>query len=113
MRIPHRPPVWPSHAAALHLWPSCAGETAALLFCEVLVGDFGLEFLSEVLLLEARVLVFELLHADHHGGIHAAKLGPPLLKACGADSQLTAYLRHRQTGFNTFEGSHVLAVGKT
>lgn len=86
---------------------------AVLLFCEVLVGDFSLELLLQIHLLEAPVLVFELLHARHHGGVHAAELGAPLVKGGGADAKLAADLRHCQTGFNTLERSHDLAVGKS
>jgi hypothetical protein len=84
-----------------------------LLFCEVLVGDFSLELLFEVHLLEPPVLVFELLHARHHGGVHAAELGALLVERGAADAKLAADLRHCQTGFNTFQGSHDLAVGKS
>ena len=84
-----------------------------LLFCEVLVGDFRLEFLFEIHFLEAAILVFELLHARHHGGVHAADLGAPLVKGGAADAQLPANLGHWQADLNPFERSHDLAVGKS
>ena len=43
-----------------------ACETAVLLLSEVLVGDFHLEFLFHVHLLEPAVLVIALHHARHH-----------------------------------------------
>ncbi len=67
----------------------------------------------QVHLLEAPVLVFELLHAGHHGDVHAAEFGAPFLERGGADAQLSANLRHWQTGLNTVQGSHDLAVGKS
>ena len=83
-----------------------------LLFCEVLVGDLRLEFLFQVHLLEAPVLVFELLHARHHGSIHATELGAPLVKGGAANAQFPANLRHWQADLNPFERSHDLAVRK-
>ena len=47
-------------------------------------------------LAQTPVLVFELLHAGHHGGVHAAELGPPFVKRRGADTQLPADIRHWQ-----------------
>ena len=84
-----------------------------LLFCEVLVGDFRLELLLQIHLLEAAVLVFELLHARHHGGVHVAELGGPLVKGGAIDAQLPANLAHWQASFNPFERSHDLAIGKS
>jgi hypothetical protein len=86
---------------------------AGSLFCEVLVGNLGLEFLFQVHLLEAPVLVFELLHAGHNGGVHATELGSPLLERGGAYAQLPADLRGWQADLNTLQGSHDLAVGKS
>ena len=71
---------------------------AALLFCEVLVGDFGLEILFEVHLAQTTVLVFKFLHVGHHGGVHAAELGAPLVERGGADALLAADHWHLQTG---------------
>jgi len=84
-----------------------------LLFCEVLVGDFRLEFLFQVHLLEAPVLVFELLHARHHGGVHAAELSAPLVKGGAPDAHLSANLGHWHVSFNPFARSHDLAIGKS
>ena len=97
------PAEWSRHAGAPPLWPSRACETAALLFCEVLVGDFRLELLFQIHFFKAPVLVFELFHARHHGGVHAAELGTPLVKGGAADAQLPANLRYWQTSLNPFK----------
>ena len=83
------------------------------IFFEVLVGDFRLELLFQIHLLEAAVLVFELLHARHHEGIHATELGTSLVKSGAADAQFPANLGYWQTDLNPFERSHDLAVGKS
>lgn len=102
-----------SHAAVPPLWRSRACETAELLLYEVLSRDFRLELLFDVQFLEAPVLFFELFHSGHQGRVHAAEPGAPLVHGGGADAQLPADLRHRQTRLNTFQGSHDLAVGKS
>ena len=107
------PAEWPRRAVGPPLWPSRACETAVLLFCEVLVGDFGLELFFKIHFAQTPVLVFELLHARHHGGVHAAELRPPLAKGGAADAQLPANLGQWQASFNPFERSHDLAVGKS
>jgi len=45
--------------------------------------------------------------------VYATELGAPLVERSGTDAQFTAYLWHRQAGFNAFEGNHDLAVGKS
>ena len=80
---------------------------------KVLIGEFRLELLSRIHLLEAPVLVFELFYAQHHGGVYATELGPPPVKGGGADAQLPATLWHWQASFNAFERSHDLAVRKS
>jgi hypothetical protein len=79
----------------------------------VLVGELCLGFLFQVNLFEAAALVFDLLHARHHGGVHATKLGAPLLKSSAANAQLPANLGHWQPDINPFERTHDLAVGKS
>ena len=83
---------------------------AGLLFCEVLGGDFGLEFFFDVHLLESAVLFLELFHPGDQGRIHAAELGAPLVKRRRADADLTAQIGHRQTCFYALERMHDLAV---
>jgi hypothetical protein len=86
---------------------------ASPLFCGGLGNDLGLELLLQIHLLEAPVLVFELLHAGHHGSVHATELGAPFVERGGADAQLSADIRHCQTDLNTLQSSHGLAVGKS
>ena len=72
-----------------------------LLFCEVLFGNLGFELFFEVHLLEAPVLVFELLHATHHRRVHTTELGALFVKGRCADAHFSADLRHCQTDLNT------------
>ena len=107
------PAEWARHTGAPPLWQSRVCETAVLLFCEVLVGDFRLELILQIHLLEAAVLVFELLHARDHGGIHATELGAPVVKRSAANAQFPANLRQWQADLNPFERSDDLAVAKS
>lgn len=93
--------------------PSPAAEMALPLFCECLRNDLGLEALLGIHLLEAPVLVLELLHARHERRVHAAELGPPLVERGVADAVLAAQLRDRAAAFGLLEDGDDLAVGKT
>jgi hypothetical protein len=63
------------------------------LFCHSLGEDLGLEALLGIHLLEAAVLVLQLLETSHEGGIHPAEFGTPLVEGSGADAVLAAELR--------------------
>ena len=100
-------------AVALLEEPSRVGEMASPLFCESLRDDLSLEFFLDIHLAKPLVLLLQLLHARHERCIHAAELGPPLVKRCRADAEFSAELWDRQTGFCSLECINDLAVGET
>ena len=55
-----------------------------------LLADFGDQSLLGVHLLEAAVLVLELLHTLHQRRNHTAKFGSPLVKRCAAHAMFSA-----------------------
>lgn len=68
--------------------------------------------IAESTSLELSPAVFELLHARHHGNIHATVLGTPLVKGRRTDAQLSEYVRYRKTRFDSFDRIRDLAVGE-
>ena len=73
------------------------------LFFEGLGHDLGLVRLLKVLVHQAPFLVFEFFDARHHRHVHAAVLGPPLLKRRRADTQLAANIWDTYASFNPFD----------
>ena len=90
--------------------PSRVGEMASPLFCESLRDDLSLEFFLDIHLAKPLVLLLQLFHASHERCIH---LGPSLVERCRADTELSAELWDRQTGFCSLECINDLAVGET
>jgi hypothetical protein len=82
------------------------------LLCECLRDDLGFEALLGIHLLEAPVLILQLLHASHQGRVHAAVFGTPLVESGVADSVLPAQLGNGAAGFGLLEDGDDLAVGK-
>lgn len=82
------------------------------LFCQRLGDNLGLQTLLGIHLLQAPILVFELLHACHQRRIHAAVLGAPFVERGVADAVLAAQFRDRAAGFGLLEDGDDLAVGK-
>src|SRR5438094_2998770 len=101
---------WPT-AAQRPIAPSPAAEMALPFFCERLRDNLGLETLLRVHLLQAPVLVFELLHASHQRRIHAAELGAPLVESCRAHAMFAAQFRDRGACLGLLEDGDDLAVG--
>lgn len=64
-------------------------------------------------LVEPPVFVFNLFHPAHHGRVHAAVFGSPLVKGGAADANFTTKVRHRKIGFGALQSAHDLAVGKS
>jgi hypothetical protein len=81
-------------------------------FFERIRDDLSLKFFLKVHHIQASALFFELLHARHHGYVHAAVLGPPFVKGRRADAQLAANVGGRKLGLNTFDRIHDLAVSE-
>ena len=57
----------------------------------------------DVHLAQPGVLGLQLLHAGHHGHIHAPVPGPPLVEGGGADAQLPAQAGNDQPGLHAFD----------
>jgi hypothetical protein len=81
-------------------------------FCERLRDDLGLEALLGIHLLEASILVFQLFHAGHQRGVHAAELGKPFVERGIADAMFTTQLRDGRASLGLLEDRNDLAVGK-
>lgn len=62
--------------------------------------------IAESTSLELSPAVFELLHARHHGKIHATVLGTPFIKCRCADAKLSANIWRADTCFSTFDRVH-------
>src|SRR5436309_2662022 len=101
-----------STAAQRPIAPSPAAEMALPFFCERLRDNLGLETLLRVHLLQAPILVFELLHAGHQRRIHAAELGAPLVEGCRTHAMFAAQLGDRGACLGLLEDGDDLAVGK-
>ena len=80
------------------------------LFFKRLRYDLGLEFLFKVHLLEAPILLFQFFEPRHHGDIHPAVFGSPLVERGRADPQFTAHIWHPNTRINPFQRLHDLAI---
>jgi hypothetical protein len=86
---------------------------ASPLFCQGLRNDLGLQTLLGIHLFQATIFIFQLLHAGHQRGIHAAELGAPLVELGVADAVLAAQLRNRRAALGLLEDGDDLAIGKT
>src|SRR5699024_9840498 len=94
-----------------HSAPSLCVEMALPLFSKSLLYDLGLQAFFGIHFLKSSVFVLKLLHASHHGGVHAAVFGAPLVKRSAAHAVLAAQIWHRRTSFSLLEDRHNLAVG--
>ena len=86
---------------------------ASPLFGESLRDNLGLELFLDIHLAQSQVLLLQLLHACHERCIHAAELGPPLVKSRRADSQFATQLGDGQPGLCPLEYVDDLAIGET
>ena len=84
---------------------------ALTLFFERLLPDLGFELLFGIHLLEAPILVLQLLHALHHRGVHPAELRSPLVEHGAAHTVLAAQVRHLRACFVLLQDRQNLAVG--
>jgi len=57
--------------------------------------------------------VLKRLHLAHHGRIHAAILGPPLVKRCAADPMLAAQFGNGHPALRLAQHAHDLGFGET
>ena len=78
-----------------------------------LLTQIRLKPLLGIHLLQAPVLVLELLEPLHHRGVHAAKPRAPLIERRTADAVLAAEVRDLDPGFSLLEHRHDLAVGES
>jgi hypothetical protein len=62
-------------------------------------------------LLQAPILILQLLELGHHRGIHAAELAAPLVERCRADAVLPAEVRNGGAGLGLLEYGDDLAIG--
>ena len=83
---------------------------ASPLFFKRLRHNLGLELLLKIHLLQASVFFLELLEPGHHGNIHPAVFGSPLVKRGRADPQFTAHIWHPKAGIDPFQRLHDLAI---
>ena len=65
---------------------------ASPLFCESFLDDLSLELSLDIHLAKLLILLLQFFHASHEGDLHAAELGPPLVKHCRADTEFQAKL---------------------
>lgn len=96
------------------LQPILGGTKQALDECIVVANPRarvrGLNLLLEVHLLEAPVVLFQLLEPGHHGNIHPAVFGSPLVKRGRADPQFTAHIGNPKASIDRFQRLHDLGV---
>ena len=85
---------------------------ASPLFCHGFLDDLGLHALFGVHLLQAPVLVLQLLQAGHQRSIHAAVLGAPLVERGTADAMLAAQIGRWSAHLRLLENGDDLTVGK-
>src|SRR6056297_1163027 len=78
-----------------------------------LLADLGLNTLLGVHFLQPPILGLKLLEPGHQRGIHAAKLGPPLVKRRAADAVLAAQIRDRRPGLGLLENAQNLVVAES
>jgi len=83
------------------------------LFCEGLGDDLNFEAFFGVHLLQAFVLFLQLLHPGHERGVHAAKLGSPLVERGRAHAVFAAQLGDVEAGLGLLEDGDDLTVGVT
>src|SRR6218665_1344334 len=95
------------------LRPSRGAEMALPFFCQGLLEQFRAQLGIRIHLLEATVLLFELLDAREHRGIHAAEFASPLIKGSRANGVLTAQSGHRRAALGLLEHRDNLAVGES
>ena len=84
---------------------------AASLFSKRLLKQIGLHAQFGKHALQPPVLILQRLHLAHHGCIHAAKLGPPLVKCRAADPVLAAQLGNRHPALRLAQHAHDLLFG--
>jgi hypothetical protein len=86
---------------------------ASTFFCHCLLQHLGTELRGGAHLLQAPVLVLQLLELGHQRRIHAAELAAPLVECRRADAVLAAQLRYGCAGFSLLEHGQDLAVGES
>src|SRR5476649_1806701 len=80
------------------------------LFCEGLGDDLSFEAFFGVHLFQALVLFLQLLHTGHERGVHAAKLGSPLVERGRAHAMFAAQFGDGGAGLGLLEDGDDLTV---
>ena len=81
------------------------------LFCDGLVEHLGFQAFFGVHLFKPSVFFFELLQSGHHGDIHAAEFGPPLVKCGITHAMFPAQLGYGCAGLGLVQYIDDLTIG--